>query len=110
MDLKTIGNKLREGRERKGYSLRWVAEKVDLHHSYIGKLEKGVVKSPGVQTLEKLCNVYDIEVYDLFGKRERLPENVDIEWISLSEEFKKDGLTPEEIRKYVKIVKDLKQM
>ena len=43
---KIIGDRIRAYRNQKGWSQEYLAEKADVHHTYIGQLERSE-KSPG---------------------------------------------------------------
>ena len=67
MDLKKrLGDKVRIYREDAGMTQELLAEKIDLSVDMVGKLERGVA-APSFNTLEKLCNVLDKDVLELFG-------------------------------------------
>ena len=38
---KIIGDRIRAYRNQKGWSQEYLAEKADVHHTYIGQLERG---------------------------------------------------------------------
>lgn len=48
-----------------GLTQEALAEKVDLHFSYIGLVERGE-KSPSLETLHKIATCFNISVADLF--------------------------------------------
>ena len=55
-DLKTkIGEVLRAKREKLGISQEGLAERAGVDRTYVSILERGL-KSPTVETLEKICN------------------------------------------------------
>lgn len=112
MDVVKIGERLKKARQDKSYSLRKVGEITGLDYSYLGKIENGKVSSPSLKTLEQLCRLYDIKEAELFGEQVEVPkelEELGVEWIAFAEEMKKQELTPDEIKKYVEIVKKLKK-
>lgn len=67
-----FGDKIREVRERKGLTLRAVAEQAGLSESLISQVERNRV-SPAIDTLLKLADILDIDLDYLFRdfKRER---------------------------------------
>ncbi len=67
-----FGDKIREVRERKGLTLRAVAEQAGLSESLISQVERNRV-SPAIDTLLKLVEILDIDLDYLFRdfKRER---------------------------------------
>jgi transcriptional regulator with XRE-family HTH domain len=103
---KQIGEKLREIREKKGFTMRQVAEIIDIDYSYISKIEKG--KIPSLDKLNKLCDLYGITVASLFGEEVKTPkelEEVGVEWISFAKEMEKKDITPEEIKQIMTALK-----
>ena len=59
------GSMIRELRKQKKYSQEQLALRADLTTSYIGMLERGL-KSPTVDTLEKLSNALEVNIEELF--------------------------------------------
>ncbi len=58
--------RLKEWRERRGYSLRGLAEESGVHHMTLFKLESGKL-DPQLSTLLKLCRALDISLTQLVG-------------------------------------------
>jgi transcriptional regulator with XRE-family HTH domain len=54
-----MGGKLRELRRSYGMTQESLAEKLDVHPSYVGQLERGE-REPSLHTLEKLAHVFNI--------------------------------------------------
>ncbi|MCM3619202.1 helix-turn-helix domain-containing protein [Sutcliffiella horikoshii] len=69
LDRKEVGQKLRDLRTSKKYSLRHVGEKLQIDHSYLGKIEKGLM--PSMDVLEKLADFYQKDLsYFLVGQED----------------------------------------
>lgn len=60
-----FGRKLRKIRTRKGLSQEALSKEAGLDRTYVGKIERGE-KSPSLDTIEKLADVLDIEIMELF--------------------------------------------
>lgn len=106
-----IGSKLRTLRNQKGYSTREVGSRIGVSNSYISKIERGQI--PSLTTLQKLCKLYEINIQDLFGKEVDAPKELKelgVEWITFAEEMEKQNLTPEEVKKYIEVIKNLKSL
>jgi transcriptional regulator with XRE-family HTH domain len=61
-----IGIRLRELRNRHGYSQERVAELADMASSYLSRVEMGK-ENPTVDTLLKLARVYKVELWELLN-------------------------------------------
>jgi transcriptional regulator with XRE-family HTH domain len=106
---KEIGKKLKELREKKGYSMRFVGEALGLDYSYIGKIEKGNL--PSLKVLKELVELYGTTLSELFGEPQPIPKElkeIGVEWISFAKEMKEKELTPEEVKRYVDIINEFK--
>ena len=63
--LKKVGTRLRQIREKKGYSLEYVLNKTKVHDLKL--IEKG--KEIDFEKVFILCSFYKIDVTDIFNKR-----------------------------------------
>ena len=64
---KHIGRRVREERTRRRWTQEQLAEKVELHLSFIGQLERGINK-PSLLTINKLADAFGIRAGDLFDE------------------------------------------
>lgn len=106
-----IGLKLKKIRNELGLSLREVASRIEIDHSYIAKIEKG--KMPSLEKLRKLCQLYGITVQSLFGEEVAVPDvlkELGVEWAAHVKKMKNRQLTPDEVEKMVEIVIALKDL
>ncbi|MBN8200522.1 helix-turn-helix domain-containing protein [Bacillus sp. NTK034] len=106
-----VGLKLKKLREEKGYSMREVGERIGIDHSYVGKIEKG--KIPSLNTLKRLCNLYDISVSSLFGDEVEKPKplkDIGVEWMTFIDKMEKRELSPKEIEDIMEALKALKKL
>lgn len=55
----TIGKKVRQERLKRGWTQEELAEKLDLHPSFIGQIERGI-KAASLDTLKNLSQVFGI--------------------------------------------------
>src|SRR5215475_7126758 len=62
---KDLGSRLREGRERKGFTVRGLARYVGVSPSLVSQIERGKVM-PSVGTLYAVANQLELVVDDLF--------------------------------------------
>jgi transcriptional regulator with XRE-family HTH domain len=66
MELRKIfGGRLRTLRKTKGFSQEELAEKADIHPTYIGVIERGE-QAPTLDTVEKIAKALDIKISELF--------------------------------------------
>jgi transcriptional regulator with XRE-family HTH domain len=63
---KTLGETIRSLRKNVGMSQEKLAEKTDLHHNFIGELERGK-KAATIDTLVKIAKALKIRVRDLIA-------------------------------------------
>ena len=63
--IQIIGNRLRSYRKAQNLSQEELAEKADLHHTYIGQVERGE-KNVTVGSLEKICMALHVSFSELF--------------------------------------------
>ncbi|MGH7951234.1 MAG: helix-turn-helix domain-containing protein [Limisphaerales bacterium] len=61
---KILGEVIRLHRKKSGMSQEKFAEKANLHHNYIGEIERGE-KAPTIDTLLKISKALNIRVRDL---------------------------------------------
>ncbi|MGA3163626.1 MAG: helix-turn-helix transcriptional regulator [Verrucomicrobiota bacterium] len=63
----TLGETIRSYRKTAGLSQEKLAERADLHHNYIGELERGE-KAATVDTLLKIARALNVRVRDLVNE------------------------------------------
>ena len=65
MMTQTIGRKLRQFRQKKGYSQETLADRAGLHPTYIGQVDRGE-KNITVETLAKITTALGIPISSVF--------------------------------------------
>lgn len=60
-----FGNKVREERLKRGYSQESFADKVGVHRTYIGMIERAE-KNITLVSIEKIAKALSLEVWELF--------------------------------------------
>lgn len=58
---KAIGQKIRDHREKRGWTQEYLAEKADIHVSYIGQIERGL-RYPSLKVLFKIANALEVKI------------------------------------------------
>jgi transcriptional regulator with XRE-family HTH domain len=104
-----IGQRLKELRMNKGYSMREVSSKLEFDHSYLSRIEQGYL--PSMRMLKDMTELYGVEIGELFGEQQDVPQelkDIGVEWISFAKEMEKEDLSPEKVKKYIEIVKKLR--
>lgn len=72
---KTLGEILKEEREKQNKSQRILADEYDIQKSLISRLENGI-NEPKLISLWTVCDALNITIYDLLKKvYKKLPEN-----------------------------------
>jgi transcriptional regulator with XRE-family HTH domain len=96
--MNKLGNLVKMKREEKGLSLRELAKRCNLSHSYIDSIEKGYdgktkkAVSPTIETIEKLATGLNIAINDLLttigilkmDNPQPIPPNLEVPLPSLS--------------------------
>ena len=80
-----VGQNIRARRQELGWTQAELAERLDIHPTFVGSIERGV-KFPSTVTLERICEVMQLRPYTLFIE-EGVDENI--------------GLLNETFRRYV---------
>ncbi len=101
---KLIGANIRRLRLDKGLTQEALAEKIDLHFSYVGLVERGE-KSPSLQTLHKIAIFFNISIADLFNISEDKRDDVCLKKRQLLNILK--GRSLEELDKLLRIAEIL---
>jgi len=60
-----VGERIRNLRKERGWSQEELGETADLHHTYVGAVERGE-KNASLDTLDKIADALGIEMVDLF--------------------------------------------
>lgn len=63
-----VGEKIKELRELKGFSISSLASKIGISKGYLSDIEKGVKTNPSTDALEKIATALNVNVSDLFDK------------------------------------------
>ena len=60
-----VGERIRTLRKERGWSQEVLGERADLHHTYVGAVERGE-KNASIDTLDKIADALGVEMVDLF--------------------------------------------
>ncbi|QGQ47235.1 helix-turn-helix domain-containing protein [Metabacillus sediminilitoris] len=106
-----VGERLRELRMKKGYSISELAELAGVSKSYLSYIERDVQKNPSLQFLRKIATTLETEVEDLLGTPSEMQAKkliVDDEWNKLLNKAILEGMSKKdfiEFRDYLKFRK-----
>ena len=64
--IKKLGQKIRIERQKRKMSQEKLAELADLNRNFVGMIERGETNLT-VKKLEKIANVFDMDIKDLFN-------------------------------------------
>src|SRR5690606_23752258 len=59
MDKNGLGNRLRKAREKSRLTQKYVADKIGIHNSTLGKYELGE-REPDLEIIKQLAEIYDV--------------------------------------------------
>jgi len=65
----TVGKKVRQERLKHGWTQEELAEKIDMHPSFVGQIERGL-KAASFDTLGRLCLIFGIKLIDFLKEEE----------------------------------------
>lgn len=100
----SVGERIRLIRRSKGFSQEKVALIANLTTSYIGQVERGV-KSPTVDSLEKIALALNVNVFDFFDfEQQRLEVEYSIRDKIL---FQLEGISVKDQEAVYKVVKEM---
>lgn len=63
----TIGGRVRQERESRGLTQYQLAQSAESEPSYIGRLERGEIDNPGLESVVKILNVLGIKLDEIIG-------------------------------------------
>jgi len=73
LDGVSIGERLRQEREKKGWSARMLGQRSGVSHAYISHLEAGQYARPGIERLGRLAEALGVPLSALTGYTEEDP-------------------------------------
>lgn len=104
MDNYSIGNRIRQLRLQKHLSQEQVALSAGITTAYLGQIERGE-KNPTVKLVEKISNVLELSLSELFSDQEIEIKRIDEIIESIVFELKE--LSAEEKKEMLKLIKHI---
>ncbi len=77
-----LGRRIREIRMSKGFTQEKLGSKADISYKFVGEIERGM-QNPSFDTLEKIANALDVELFDLLRFEQETTNRKDIEALIL---------------------------
>ncbi|MFF2450433.1 helix-turn-helix domain-containing protein [Neobacillus sp. NPDC058068] len=99
-----IGERIKQLRENKGYSLTELARLANVSKSYLSQLERGLQSNPSMQFVKKVAIPLDVSI-DYLLDDESVNYELDNEWKALIQSAIENGLKKEAFREYLNYVK-----
>ncbi|MBU8916136.1 helix-turn-helix domain-containing protein [Bacillus sp. FJAT-29953] len=103
-----IGEKIKQLREEKGYSLTELARLADVSKSYLSLLERGMQTNPSLQLIQKIALPLETSIEYLLGYQQELEYiefKLDKEWKSLIQQAIENGLEKQDFKEYLNFLK-----
>ncbi|WP_191565571.1 XRE family transcriptional regulator [Metabacillus idriensis] len=101
-----VGDRLRELRQEKGYSISELAELAGVSKSYLSYIERDIQKNPSLQFLQKISFTLDVDLEYLLGTEKSVSEvTIDEEWKALLNKAIEDGLSKEDFKDFQEYMK-----
>lgn len=66
--MNELGTRIRELRKAAGWTLRDLAERADIAHSTLTKIETGKIENPTMDTLQGIARALNVNLFDLGGE------------------------------------------
>ncbi len=86
--LQVLGTRIRDLRNRKGYSIEKLAHEAGLHPTYLGEIERAVV-NPSIISLKKIADALKIPLSQIFefdkDEKEKIIESLQMELRGMDE-------------------------
>ena len=99
-----VGDRLRELRQEKGYSISELAELAGVSKSYLSYIERGVQKNPSLQFLRKIAATLETDIEVLVGPSslEMTAKDfvLDEEWSRLLNKAIEEGMSKNDFREF----------
>lgn len=98
-----IGQRIKQYRKEKGYSLSELAEKAGVAKSYLSSIERNLQTNPSIQFLEKVSAVLDVSVHTLLDEKHETEYDcqLDSEWEKLVRDAMTSGVSKKQFREFL---------
>ncbi|MFK7694583.1 helix-turn-helix domain-containing protein [Paenibacillus sp. HJGM_3] len=101
-----IGQRVKQLRIEKGWSLNELAERAGVAKSYLSSIERDIQSNPSIHFLEKISAVLDVPIQTFFQPQPRMEEpELDPDWTKLVREAMESGVTKEQFLEFLEFNK-----
>ena len=100
----SVGSNIKLARKRMRLSQGELGKKVNLSASQISNIESGK-KQTTFEKIVEIAEALECNVADLYDKEDKMQE--ENAWIIFGEEMKKEGIEPEQAKKWIKLAKKI---
>lgn len=102
----SIGRNIKKIRKQRGLSQEELGDMSGLSASQISYIENGK-KSTSVERLAKIAEVLQCKVADFYDDDQKMHLDTDA-WLMFGEKMNKEGITPEQVEKWIRIYKEIR--
>lgn len=102
-NLLAAGERIKDIMDSKGLSIRELAKRAGYSHSYIYYIIKGE-KRGSIEVFVKIADVLGVPVGDLLEEKIDVPDELKkegVEWIIFGRDLEKEGISMEQVKKWV---------
>lgn len=108
-----IGERIKQLRVQKGYSITELAELSGVSKSYLSYIERDLQNNPSLQFLSKISIPLDTSIEFLLGNEEiksktQIDDYLDDEWRALIERAIKEGMSKEDFQQFRDYIRFMK--
>lgn len=96
-----IGERIKDYRQRKGYSITQLAELAGVSKSYLSYIERDLRTNPSLEFLGKVAKPLDTTIEELLienNRKNNASDSIDEEWKVLLNQAIENGLNKEDFR------------
>ena len=108
--MKTLGQVLKESREKSNKTLREVEESTGISNAYLSQLENEKIKKPSANVLYKLSEIYEVELDTFLAAAGIIDKNKKAKQSELQKKiaFMADKFTSEEEKEILNFIEYLR--
>ncbi|GAA3411369.1 helix-turn-helix domain-containing protein [Paenibacillus hodogayensis] len=100
-----IGERIRDLRLSKGWSITELAGKAQVAKSYLSNIERDIQKNPSIHMLERVADALEVSVDVILQGPAEPKEQLNEEWLELVREAMDSGVTKQQFREYLEFTK-----